>query len=318
MARAALVAGDWGTSHLRLFLCADDGSLLARADGPGVAQARSACADVLDRLLQPWSREHGDLPVVLCGMVGSTVGWTLAPYVPCPAGIEDLAHGCVALRDERLHIVPGVSCRNRLGAPDVMRGEETQIVGAMQLAADLARGRQLLCLPGTHTKWVLPEDGRVVELLTAPTGELFALLREHSILVGDAATASGADTVTDGAGYQRGLSAAAAEPQADLLHRLFECRSRRLMGELAATDSAAFLSGLLIGNDVAGALKLFASARVPKRVPVIGAPGLGALYARALAAQGREAPMLEGTAAALAGLVRLQQLLPEHSLTHGH
>ena len=117
-------------------------------------------------------------------MVGSSFGWVEAPYVACPARARaDRGKACVAMRDGRVHIVPGLSCRNRLDAPDVLRGEETQILGALAGDSGARRGT-LLCLPGTHTKWVLLEDGHGARNSSPPsTGELFALLKRHSVLV---------------------------------------------------------------------------------------------------------------------------------------
>ena len=123
MADASFIAGDWGTSHLRLFLCDGDGRILERADAAGAAAAAGRFANLFDALVAPWQQRGGPLPAVLCGMVGSSIGWVEAPYVPCPAAPEQIAAACVALRDGAIHLVPGMSCRNRLDAPDVMRGE---------------------------------------------------------------------------------------------------------------------------------------------------------------------------------------------------
>src|SRR5262249_39761769 len=135
-------------------------------------------------LIGEWLGTYGPLPLVLCGMAGSRNGWKEAAYIPCPAGSDALRASLLRFHDGELavSIVPGGSCTNRLGAPDVMRGEETQIAGALALRPDLAEGRHLLCLPGTHTKWAYVENGRLSDFLTAMTGELFALLRDHSML----------------------------------------------------------------------------------------------------------------------------------------
>ena len=126
MSAPAFIAGDWGTSHLRLFLCDAQGVPLESAFGPGAADVGGAFADTLDSLTSDWQQRARSLPTILCGMVGSSIGWTQTAYVPCPVRPAQIATACVALRDGRVHIVPGLSCRNRLEAPDVMRGEETQ------------------------------------------------------------------------------------------------------------------------------------------------------------------------------------------------
>jgi 2-dehydro-3-deoxygalactonokinase len=237
-------------------------------------------------------------------MVGSSIGWIQAPYVACPAIPEQIADACVTLRGGNVHIVPGLSCRNRFNAPDFVRGEETQILGALQLAPTLRQGRWLLCLPGTHTKWALLEDGSVREFLTAPTGELFAVVCEHSVLVGRHGCV---ETRTDAAAFKKGLASINVFPHAQLLHRLFECRSRQLSGELGAP--AAYLSGLLIGSDVHGALGAMSSSIETRLVYVIGASDLTQLYATALSSQGYESSQVEGAAASRAGLAQVHRRL---------
>jgi 2-dehydro-3-deoxygalactonokinase len=301
---ASFVGGDWGTSHLRLFLCDAQGAVLDSRTGPGAADASGHFSDVFESLAARWEESLGTLPVVLCGMVGSSIGWIQAPYVACPAIPEQIADACVTLRGGNVHIVPGLSCRNRFNAPDFVRGEETQILGALQLAPTLRKGRWLLCLPGTHTKWALLEDGSVREFLTAPTGELFAVVCEHSVLVGRHGCV---ESRTDAAAFKKGLASFNIFPHAQLLHRLFECRSRQLSGELGAP--AAYLSGLLIGSDVHGALRVLSSSIETRLVYVIGASDLTRLYATALASHGYEASEVEGAAASRAGLAQVHRRL---------
>ena len=132
MPETPFVAGDWGTSNLRLFLCRGE-EVLERSSGPGIATAGTEPAAVLFDCMAPWTRAHGPLPVWLAGMVGSRNGWTEVPYVPCPVDADALAAGMLRFtaRDHDIAIMPGVSCTNPCGAPDVMRGEETQIIGAL-------------------------------------------------------------------------------------------------------------------------------------------------------------------------------------------
>ena len=185
-----------------------------------------------------------------------------------------------------------------------MRGEETQILGALTLEPALRRGAHLLCLPGTHTKWVLLKEGIIEEFLTAPTGELYAALRDHSVLVGGDFRSQ---EVTGGTAFAEGLERFGEFPQVPVLHRLFECRGRLLDGGLPAAGAAAFLSGLLIAQDVGGALHLFADCLAERSVRLIGAPVLTALYATALEEQSCAARQLDGDAASLAGLIRIHQ-----------
>jgi 2-dehydro-3-deoxygalactonokinase len=306
MSDARFVVGDWGTSRLRLFLCEGQGTILDTLDGPGVAAVKTPFDALFESLLRPWEAQYGALSTVLCGMIGSSIGWVPAPYVNCPANPEKIIDACIALRAGRVHIVPGARCENRLRAADFMRGEETQILGALTLDATLRRGRRVLCLPGTHTKWVLLEDGIMVEFLTALTGEVFAALRDHSVLV-PADGRSG--TVSVGSDFEAGLRRFNDFPQTQILHRLFECRSRVLNGELAARNAAAFLSGLLIASDVSGALQAFANSIAEAGVCLIGEPQLTQLYAAALLQQSRGAQQVDGAAASLAGLERVHQYL---------
>jgi 2-dehydro-3-deoxygalactonokinase len=292
---AAFIAGDWGTTNSRFMLCDRAGQPLDTRKGPGAADARGRFAEVFDAATAEW-RQRGPLPAVLCGMVGSAIGWLEMPYLPCPADLGELAEAPGSPREGVL-LVPGMRCTNPLGAPDVMRGEETQLLGALELAPALASGRQLVCLPGTHTKWASLHDGVLQEFLTAPTGEMFAVLCEHSVLVRDRSTPMEhrADE------FERGLAEAIRHP-GTLLHQVFQARSLRLDRQLSAEGAASWASGLLIGADVGGALGLFASHDAAEPVHVVGAPRLAESYSIALARLGRKPVRIDGDQAALAGL----------------
>ena len=312
MGDARFVAGDWGTSHLRLFLCDSQGMTLDSCIGPGAADLSGQFANVFESLMARWEERHGVLPAVLCGMVGSSIGWTQAPYVPCPAKPGQIAEACATLRGGRVHIVPGLSCRNRFNAPDFLRGEETQILGALNLQRTLCQGRRLLCLPGTHTKWVVLEEGAVREFFTAPTGELFAVLCDHSVLVRNR---NRVETVIDTDAFKQGLASFNEFPQAQLLHRFFECRSRQLNSELSAPAAAAYLSGLLVASDVHGALQLLSDS-ITTPVYLIGTSQLTQLYAAALAVHGYHAYAVDGAEASLRGLTQVRQLLSQQVAAH--
>ena len=198
-------------------------------------------------------------------MVGSAFGWVEAPYLPCPENLHELADSAVRIRDG-VHVVPGMRCTNPLGAPDVMRGEETQLLGALCLGQLSGAARHLVCMPGTHTKWVSLSGGVVQEFLTAPTGEIFGLLCEHSVLVRDKTT-----PITHVApDFERGLAEAVRHPGA-FVHQIFQARSLRLDKQLSAEGAASWTSGLLIGADVGGALAMFGIGDSAP-VLVIGAP----------------------------------------------
>jgi 2-dehydro-3-deoxygalactonokinase len=294
MSRAAFIAGDWGTSRLRLYLCDEDGHVLARAEGEGASVPD--CAGRFAAAVAPWDKAHGELPALLSGMVGSTIGWREVPYLKCPAKPAAIAAAALRFESEgrAIAILPGLSCTGKTGAPDVMRGEETQILGALRLHPELGRGRHVICLPGTHAKWVALEDGAVRAFQTALSGELFELLRRHSVLARD-----GGEVAVNNA-FLRGLEFAKANEKADLLYLVFSTRARVVTGEMAKSEAASYLSGLIVGKDVATAAALF---DLGARVPLVCAPSLTALYARALAAYDVESLAIDGDQASLSGLI---------------
>ncbi|HEV2268592.1 MAG TPA: 2-dehydro-3-deoxygalactonokinase [Steroidobacteraceae bacterium] len=307
MNRERHIAGDWGTSRLRLSLCLG-GRVVETRQGPGIGTLREPAAAALRPLIADWREAHGPLPLLLCGMAGSRNGWRETPYLPCPADLRALAAGAMRFEAEGapVAIAPGLSCRSRLGSPDVMRGEETQIAGALALHPGLGAGRHLLCLPGTHTKWACLEDGHVTDFLTALTGELFALLRDGSTLMRAARAGSEGESIdTEGApadaqeGFGSGLEAAAVLGTASLLHALFAVRSLQLLDGRSHAWARAYLSGLLIGADARGAMPLFGTRA---GVVLIGDGGLNELYAQALRREGIAASCLDGEQCALAGL----------------
>jgi 2-dehydro-3-deoxygalactonokinase len=225
-------------------------------------------------------------------MVGSRMGWREVPYAQCPADPHSLSRGALGFTAGGVDIslAPGLTCTNPQGAPDVMRGEETQILGALLSHPELAQGQRLLVLPGTHTKWVELRDGAIQSFMTIPTGELFALLRTHSTLAKGAPD----DAVPTAQGFAQGLARKEA-----LLSSLFEVRTRQLIDNMPAADALGFLSGLLIGAEVAGALQSFPGFG---EVSLIGDPALSALYAEALKTHKVDSSALDGGDCAFAGL----------------
>ena len=291
MTDGLFIAGDWGTTKLRLVLCGEAGILDRRA-GPGIGQSDQPPERTFLSLSAEWRARHGPLPAYFCGMVGSRMGWREVPYAPCPADPHSLGRGALAFGSEgcQVFLAPGLSCTNPLGAPDVMRGEETQILGALIAHPDLAQGRHLLILPGTHSKWVELRDGAIHSFMTVPTGEIFALLRAHSTL----AKGAPEDAVPSAAGFAQGLAR-----KQKLLPSLFETRTRHLIDGMPPADALGFLSGLLIGSEVESALESypgFGEARL------IGDPALSALYSEALSMHKVVSSELDGGDCAFAGL----------------
>lgn len=309
-----MIAGDWGNSHLRLFLCRG-ADILAGASGPGVGALDGRDPrDVMLNLIAAWREEYDPASVILCGAIGSTLGWRVVPYLECPAHPGEFAAGALRFETDGLTIAiaPGLACINPSGAPDVLRGEETQIAGALRIDPHLAAGDHLLCLPGTHSKWVHLSEGRVGDFVTGMTGELFALLEGHSTLLrgGEPSAISGPDREGfDPEAFDLGLARAETQGMS-LIHAMFEVRSRRLRAGLSLPAARSFLSGLLIGADSMSALACYPSLRDRPAI-VIGAPGISDLYARCLHRLGMRTVWHDGAAAVIAGLRALHDALPQ-------
>ncbi len=287
------IAVDWGTSNLRAWAMGSKGKILAEAessDGMGKL-SRDDFEPALLRLIGPWLR-GGAVPVIACGMVGSRQGWCEAPYrsVPC-APLDAKAVVFVPTVDPRLQvrIAPGLK---QVTPADVMRGEETQIAGALSL---LPGYDGVLCLPGTHSKWVQISAGEVVSFQTFMTGEMFALLSEASVLRHGLQGAGWDDTA-----FQAAVSDALARPER-LGARLFSLRAEGLIEGLAPSAARARLSGLLIGTELAAARPYW----LGQRVTLVGAEKLSAAYTLALKAQGVDPQSLAATDCTLAGLSTL-------------
>ena len=291
------ILGDWGTTRLRLFRIVD-GAIADRLDGPGIGQLTASPAETLAATLAPWRGPARDAGVLLCGMAGSRNGLIEVPYAACPADAASWRASLATIMVDGISVsvAPGLSCANFAGRADVMRGEETQIFGAAVVDASLAQRRALVVLPGTHSKWAELIDGRVERFHTFPTGELFALLRDHSTL-----TRAGADTAGREAGFADGLARAGT----GLIAGLFEARAAQLVEGRSHGWALGLLSGLLIGGEFAEALALAGGS--PRRIVLIGDPGLSALYAQAAGRSGLDVVHLDGDACAIAGLGLLDQ-----------
>ncbi|HJT61244.1 MAG TPA: 2-dehydro-3-deoxygalactonokinase [Burkholderiales bacterium] len=269
-----MIAIDWGTSSFRAYRLDALGSILeSRASNQGIMNvAPGQFPRILEEQIRGW--EEG--PIVMSGMVGSRQGWAEAPYVPCPAGFDEIA---ACLHDVRwggrsAWIVPGLSCRDAAGVLDVMRGEETQILGCGVEGT--------VCLPGTHSKWIEVKNGRIERFCTFMTGEVYAVLKQHSIL-GRMMEEGKPDAGAFADGVRR-----SGQP-GGLLHHLFGVRTRGLAGELGPAASASYLSGIVIGHE----LRTFEG----KSFALLGAPDLAALYQQAAAGLGIETRTLDANSA---------------------
>ena len=280
-----MIAVDWGTTNFRAFRLGADGTILDRRTAArGILHVEAgAFAAALQAEIGDWLA-GGERHVLLCGMIGSRQGWQEVPYLRCPAGAAELAGAVatVAFAGAELRLVPGVTTVDVQGVPDVMRGEELG-------------GSGLVCLPGTHAKWVRLQERRIAGFTTHMTGEVFGALREHTIL-----GRMMHDAPLDTAAFDRGVARSA--DSGGLLHHLFGVRALGLMGSLAEDAAPSYLSGLLIGTEVRSALTPGTA------VHLIGAEQLSARYARAITACGGTV-RLEDEDAAARGLAAIARSL---------
>ncbi len=294
---AALIGVDWGTSSFRAFLMTEGGDLLNRtrsADGV-LGLSKDAFPQFLTDRLRDWLSGYPGIPILMSGMVGSTVGWVDVPYLTCPVSSKDLTtalHYVGALEGHNVWIVPGIKTMAASGSPDVMRGEETQIAGALSLLGG-AGGQGLFCLPGTHSKWVLVDGTGIASFATYLTGELFAVLGTHSILRFD----DGMTVDESAPAFLNGIQF--AKTPGGLPHHLFSARARVLTGEIGSDDVPSYLSGLLIAHELMAAAGIFG---LDKDVTLIGDPSLTRTYQSACNHLGIAATAVNGEQCAQRGL----------------
>ena len=289
------IAVDWGTTRLRAWLLAPDGRVVGRAQSPagisviapgghGAALA-GACGD--------WLKAHPDATLAMAGMIGSRNGWIEAPYACAPCGVEDVAARCIdapespELGRREAFVVPGVDVRAADGAYDVMRGEETLAFGA---------GVQdgFVCLPGTHSKWVAMEAGRIAGFATFVTGEAYGALAGS--FVGRLAEEPDDSVAGDLAGGK------ASRLKGGLLRRAFQARAGALGGDIDGHAVRPMLSRLLVEAEIEGARDLFDAV---KRVVLVAGPPLREVYARVLEAAGVAVETVDPDGAFLAGIARV-------------
>ena len=300
-----LIAVDWGTSALRAALIADGKIVSQRHSDQGILQiAPGGFAHALDHFCGDWMA-HPQALTLICGMAGSAQGWQLAPYMTCPRPLQNLTQHLVWVVPNKVALVPGISCELS-HAPDVMRGEETQVLGALQL---LGCADATVILPGTHSKWVMVENHSVMHFQTFMTGECFALLKQHSILERTlSAPQSDPSSADEGDERLFDQGVALAFTGASLLHTLFSVRTLALMDRLKPTQGLAYLSGLLIGEELRAQAHLLTGPLV-----VVANPTLQRRYQRALALRGFSCQTL-GDDATWQGLQCLASHLTRHTL----
>jgi len=290
----AFAGVDWGTSRVRVYLMDRQGSVLGeRRSDDGMASAGGRFGDILETHLAALGAPK-NLPVIVCGMAGARGGWAEAPYVSTPASLTDLFDGAVPVPHppRSVRILPGVAQHG--AEPNVMRGEETKLAG---VSHRLEGEASVVCMPGTHAKWVEAGNGAIRRFNTFLTGELFAVLSRHSLL----ARTLGPDehrVEPQNEAFRRAVRQALTD--GDLMGRLFSIRAANLLAGLGPQDAAATLSGLLIGSEIFFARARFLKEATP--VLLVAAGGLAALYAAALELAGVAHGQADADEAVLRGL----------------
>lgn len=268
----SLIGIDWGTSNRRAYVISQAGALLRKhEDEYGILHVHGSFEDSLATLLE--ALEVGPADVVMSGMVGSRNGWKEAPYAEIDLPLTGLAAAMMdigtSIPGTRVRVVPGYRYTDPTGLPDVMRGEEVQVLGARQLSGSDG----WFLLPGTHSKWVRVEGDRIAEFMTFMTGELYALLSQHGTL---SKIVASEESVPEA--FADGLRAAR---HGTFTHTAFCCRARVVTDMMPASHSASYLSGLLIGTELFDIVRK-AGGTMSAPVQVVGSPALSARYLSAL------------------------------------
>ncbi|HEY0683242.1 MAG TPA: 2-dehydro-3-deoxygalactonokinase [Steroidobacter sp.] len=293
------VGVNWGSTNFRAYLIGADGAAIDEYSAPAgvVSLDRDGMAAKMDALAARWPNSG---PVYASGMIGSNVGWREVPYAEAPAGCADLASAALATQigSVPVYIVPGITCRRSFdGAPDVMRGEEIEMMGL----ATLGTADGWIALPGTHTKWARLERGRVIEFFTSMSGEIFDRLTAQGLLASIVA-----GEAHDGPVFLEGVAAGRAR-RLSLGTLLFGARARVVRGALSKADAASYIRGLLIGSEIADAMAVYPTAG-EALVPLIGNRALCTLYASALQAAGVASELVDSRTACLHGFRSLHEL----------
>jgi 2-dehydro-3-deoxygalactonokinase len=295
-----VIGVNWGSSNFRAYRIDADGIAIDEYARPAgvVGLDRGGMAALMDELVGRWG---GEAPIYVSGMIGSNVGWCEVPYAEAPAGSDRLAAAAVETRigSASVRIIPGVACRRTFdGMPDILRGEEVELLG---LAA-LISAEGVVGLPGTHTKWAQIEGGRIGEFFTSMSGEIFDRLTAQGLL---ASVVEG--QAHDGAAFREGVEAGSGG-RLGLATLLFGARARVIRGGLGKADGASYIRGLLIGSEIADALRVYPSLG-DAPVALVGTGPLSRLYASALASKGVETRLVDSRDACLKGFRALHEAI---------
>jgi 2-dehydro-3-deoxygalactonokinase len=302
LASGKLVAVDWGTSRLRAWLVDDGGKAIAEADSDqGIGTLSGGHEAEFESLVASWPR----VPAIMAGMVGSRQGWREAAYVPCPATPAALAASFLRFSTggaRPIAIVPGLVFHAAWRDGDVIRGEETQMIGMIDREPAFAG---TVIMPGTHSKWARIDRGTIVDFQTFITGELFALLSEKSFL--RHSVAGGESDLAASPDFALAIERTTGEAL-PFVASLFSVRTRQLLGSVSREHNLAYLSGLAIGGEIAAAHELGALGP-GTAIRIIGSRSLARAYGRALEIAGFDAEALDGSELVLAGLTHLARTI---------
>jgi 2-dehydro-3-deoxygalactonokinase len=294
---ARMIGINWGSSNFRAWRIDDDGRVTGEHSAPaGVAGLdRRGMAAMINSLVERWPNSG---PIHVCGMIGSNVGWTEVPYAEAPVGASELAAASIAteIGGVPVHIVPGIACRRASdGMPDILRGEEIELLGLSALGT--ADG--LVALPGTHTKWVRLDKGRIEDFFTSMSGEMFDRLTAQGLL---ASIVEG--EASDGEVFHEGVARALSR-ELGLGTLLFGARALVVRGMMTKNDAASYIRGLLIGSEIADARSVYPDL-ASAAIPLVGAEALCRLYVSALASIGVSACWVDSRDACLRGFTTLR------------
>lgn len=298
------IAVDWGTSRLRAYCCEvaaeNQVRLLASATGPGVKKVALSFQDTLFGVIAPFTATYGVLPIFMTGQISSSLGWFETEYLLCPVAPQAIKAAAQqrSVANTPLYVTPGLRYQAAIDNDDTMRGEELQLLGLLQAYPDYQQGIHIVCLPGTHCKWVLIVEGIIQQFYSAITGELFDILTQHSVLLSALPQATSFDLPY----FTEGCLAINTTKDDHLIHALFSVRTKQLFAQFSAQAAASYLSGLLVGADV----KAFLNSTIAKQhahasITVIGSGPLQQSYAEALRLTGKPFALIAEQDVVLAG-----------------
>lgn len=296
-AAETIIGLNWGSTNFRAWLIGEGATALDEVVEPAgvVGLGRDGMVKLIEHIRERWPQH---LPVYASGMIGSNIGWTSVPYAEAPAGAAGIkaAGLTTSIGKVPVHILPGVACQRRDGSPDVLRGEEVELLGLARL-----RGEDgLVVLPGTHTKWAWLEGGCIGEFFTSMSGEIYDRLTEKGLL---ASIVDG--NAKDGPAFREGVLTG-RKRQLGLGTLLFGARARVMRDDLTRADAASYLRGLLIGAEIGDAFELYAPHST-RPIPLVGNAALCTLYAAALETVGLAAIIVESRLACLTGFRALHE-----------